>query len=440
MSVIRRRPDTPPAASPNEPRYWDGADLSDELKRVAQICHECRMCVGYCGSFPALFTAVDRDIGAGHAEGAERLTPMDFAKVSDLCWQCKLCYIKCPYTADEGAAELLDFPRVMAREKAQRARREGIPIVDQVLGEPGLMGKVGSGVTAPLANIVNRTRLLRKVTEVVAGISAEFPLPPFERHPFPAWLDAHRPAPEAGTNGEVVIFSTCTGDYNMSDTPKAAVRVLEHNGYRVIRPKGEVCCGMPNLDGGDVEAMRKKVRANVELLAPHVAAGRSIVVPAPTCGYTMRKEWPLYVEGDDVRAVADATVDLMQFLEGLRRAKKLRTDFKKGLGVVAYHAPCHLRAQKIAFPAARLLGITPDTDVRIIEQCSAVDGTWGMKAEYYELGRKYAQKLVREVRDTEPTTVVSDCALASLRIAKETGARVVHPVEALAEAYGLPSG
>ncbi len=67
-------------------------------------------------------------------------------RASDLCWQCKLCYIKCPYTEDEGASELVDFPRLMAREKAQRARRDGVAIVDKVLGEPGVLGKLGGGV------------------------------------------------------------------------------------------------------------------------------------------------------------------------------------------------------------------------------------------------------------------------------------------------------
>jgi glycerol-3-phosphate dehydrogenase subunit C len=444
MSVLKRRPDRPPAAGPTDPRYWDAADLEGELKRVFQICHECRMCVGYCGTFPSIFAAVDRDIDKGKAEGAEKLGALDFARATDLCWQCKLCYIKCPYTEDEGAAELVDFPRLMAREKAQRARREGVPIVDKVLGEPGLIGKLGGGVMAPLTNFVNRNRLMRKVAEAVTGVSAEFPLPPLEATPFPAWLDKHQPAPGAGEQGEVILFSTCYGDYNQTSVSQAAVRVLEHQGYRVLRPKGEVCCGMPNLDGGDVDAMMKKVRANVKVLLPHVRAGKKIVVPAPTCSYTMRKEWPLYVDSDEVRAVSAATMDLMQFLDGLRRAKTLKKDFKNPLGPVTYHTACHLRAQKIAYPGMRILSLVPETEVRLVEQCSAVDGTWGMKADYYEMGKKYAQKLVREVVEDDrggaekPALVVSDCSLASLRIVKETGRRVLHPVEAVSEAYGLP--
>ena len=47
------------------------------------------------------------------------------------------------------------------------------------------------------------------------------------------------------------------------------------------------------------------------------------------------------------------------------------------------------------------------------------------------------QEWVRSLADLEPDLVVSDCSLSALRIAKENRARVLHPVEALAQAYGL---
>ncbi len=275
------------------------------------------------------------------------------------------------------------------------------------------------------------------MAEKVTGVSSEFPLPPLERHPFPAWLEEHDPLPGTGDAGEVVIFSTCYGDYNQSSVPRAAVRVLEHQGMRVVRPE-QVCCGMPNLDGGDVEAMRLKVKTNVRALLPHVRRGLKIVVAAPTCAYTIKKEWAVYVDEPEVYEVAAAALDLMLFLDSLRRAKTLKTDFKKGLGNVAYHAACHLRAQKIAYPGMRVLSAVPDTDVRVVEQCSAVDGTWGMKAKYYELGRKYAQKLVRGIDEGDNALVVSDCSLAARRIEKENKVAVMHPVEAIRDAYGLP--
>jgi len=432
---IEPRPERPPATSPREERYWDARDLEHELKRVFEICHGCRMCVNYCGSFPAMFGAVDRDIERG-ATGAERLVAADFQEVTDLCWQCKLCYIKCPYTPDEGHEWALDLPRLLGREKAQRARRNGVTLQDQALGEPGLLGALGSGPMAPLTNLVNTNRLVRKVQEKVVGISAEFPLPPFAQTTFSKWMDKHEPLSGAGSAGTVALFATCTGEYNLPAGAVNAVRVLEKNGFSVAYPK-QTCCGIPNLDGGDVEAATAKARANVETLIVEVDKGHPIVVVGPSCSYTIRKDWPHLLGTAAAEKVAANTFDLMEFLERLRREKKLVKEFKKSLGKVAYHAPCHLRAQKFGTPGARLLGLAPDTEVDVIEQCSAVDGTWGMKAQHYEMGRKYAQKLVRGIEQAEAALVVSDCPLSGLRIAKENGVKVLHPAQALARAYGV---
>jgi glycerol-3-phosphate dehydrogenase subunit C len=154
----------------------------------------------------------------------------------------------------------------------------------------------------------------------------------------------------------------------------------------------------------------------------------------------LKKEWPVYSDRPETHAVARATQDLMEFVDGLRKAETLKKDFRKGLGNVAYHAACHLRAQKVAYPGLRVLSQIPDTEVRMIEQCSAVDGTWGMKAVNYEMGRRYAQKLVRGIAEADADLVVSDCSLAALRIQKENQVTPLHPVEALARAYGLGEG
>ena len=146
------------------------------------------------------------------------------------------------------------------------------------------------------------------------------------------------------------------------------------------------------------------------------------------------------LDSSEARKVAENTFDLMEFLDGLRKKKTLDRSFERGLGKVAYHAPCHLRAQKIGNPGARLLGLLPDTTVETIDKCSAVDGTWGMKSQHYEMGRKYAQKLVRAVNDAEAQVVVTDCPLSALRMRKENKRDVFHPIQALAYAYGLPSG
>jgi glycerol-3-phosphate dehydrogenase subunit C len=327
----------------------------------------------------------------------------------------------------------------MAREKAVRARREGVALVDRILGEPATIGALSVGPQARVANLVNANRLVRKLAERATGISAEFPLPPIATQAFSRWHAKHEPRASAGSAGRVVLFPTCYGEHNFPGVPKAATRVLERNGFTVELPEGLTCCGMPNLDGGDVEAAKRKIEANVAALLPYVEEGLTIVVPGPTCGYTMKKEWPVYLTTAGAGRVAGATRDLMEFLDGLRKEKRLSREFARGYGKIAYHAACHLRAQKIAIPGARVLSQLPDTEVRILERCSAVDGTWGMKAAFYEEGRRYAKRLTDDVRagqEDGETAVVTDCSLAALRMLKENGVQARHPVELLADAYG----
>ncbi len=436
MSKIDLVPKQPPAVDPNGDRYWDPRDLESEMRRSFEVCHNCRMCVGYCGTFPDVFGRIDEDIETRGATGAELLDAEAFESATELCWQCKLCYIKCPYTKDEGHQWQMDVPRLLTREKAQRAKRNGVTLQDQVLGEPQLLGKMTAGPMARVANFVNANRLVRKGMSAVAGISEHFPIPPFGETSFAAWLKHHEPLPEAGTRGTVALFATCLADYNFPRIAACAVRVLEKNGWNVVRPE-QTCCGMPNLDGGDIDAARAKVRSNVASLVGEAQQGRRIVSLQPTCGYMVRKEWPELAPGDDTREVAAATLDVMELLEQQRKDKTLSRTFEKGVGRVAYHAACHLRAQKIGYPAARVLGILPETEVEVVEQCSAVDGTWGMKTQHYEMGRRYAQKLVRGLERVDAARVVTDCALSARRILAETGVSPLHPVEALAEAYGL---
>jgi glycerol-3-phosphate dehydrogenase subunit C len=436
MAKIELVPKRPPAFDPNDERYWNARDLEEEMRRVFEVCHNCRMCVGYCGTFPDLFSRIDRSIESEGATGAERLDAQAFERATELCWQCKLCYIKCPYTPDEGHDWAIDVPRLLMREKAQRAQRTGVTMQDRVLGEPQMLGRMTAGPAARLANFVSKNRLVRKAVEAAAGIAADFPLPPFGETAFARWLAHHQPLREAGQRGTVALFATCLADYNFPRIGASAVRVLEKNGWSVVRPE-QTCCGMPNLDGGDVDAARAKARANVASLVRELDAGRRIACLQPTCGYMAKKEWPALDGSPEAQRVAQATVDVMELLDQQRRDVSFARDFVRGLGRVAYHAACHLRAQKIGYPAMRLLNLLPDTEVELVEHCSAVDGTWGMKAQHYEQGRRYARKLVRAVEAAEPAIVVTDCALAARRILAENERVPLHPVEALAEAYGL---
>jgi Fe-S oxidoreductase len=87
--------------------------------------------------------------------------------------------------------------------------------------------------------------------------------------------------------------------------------------------------------------------------------------------------------------------------------------------------------------SAEVLRAIPGADVAVIERCSAVDGTWGFKKEYYELSLKVAKPLFDAIGLAKATRTATDCPLAALQIRQGTGVAPSHPIQILAEAYGL---
>jgi Fe-S oxidoreductase len=423
---------------PRDPRFLDEAEVEKELKRVFQLCHGCRLCFSFCPSFPELFERIDAHEERGEGE-AEALTPSEMGKVVDLCFQCKLCYVKCPYTPPHAWG--VDFPRLVLRAKAARAKREGVSAQDRFLGDPDRLGRMAA-IAPSVANWVSENRLLRKVMEARLGIHHERNLPRFHSPTYATWHEKHArmngDRDAASTTGDtVVLYSTCAVNYNEPDIGVAATQVLERNGKRVLH-RYEGCCGMPHLDGGDIDRAVAAARSNLRALAPLAREGLPILVAQPTCGYMLKAEYPsLLPDDEEAQAVSAATLDLCEYLLRLHRERKLDTSFSAPQGTIAYHAPCHLRAQNIGLPARELLGLIPDTRVELVEKCSAFDGTWGMKTEYYELSMKYAGKLNRAIEEAAPARVASDCRLAGLNMTKGIGRTPAHPVQILRDAYGL---
>jgi Fe-S oxidoreductase len=107
------------------------------------------------------------------------------------------------------------------------------------------------------------------------------------------------------------------------------------------------------------------------------------------------------------------------------------------MGRIAYQIPCHLRAQNIGYKSRDLMQLIPDTTVQLIEKCAAIDGTWGLKQQYFDLSLKVAEPLLRDVRNGKPDFIVSDCSLAGLQIQQGAGQKPIHPVQILEQAYGL---
>jgi Fe-S oxidoreductase len=426
MDVIKGEPTRGLSYNPNDPVYWDKSALQGEIERVYDICNLCRMCFNLCPSFPELFKDVD-----AHDGDVRKMTLAEHDRVLDLCYQCKVCYVKCPYTPDDKHSFQLDFPRLLMRANAVRRKERGIGMREKMLARPELVGRI-AGLTPGIANWANKQAPIRAAMEPVLGIHRDKLLPEFHAETFDWWLEKQgRPA---GDDTKAVLFATCFVNYNNPQVGKDTVEVFSKNGISLSCPK-QNCCGMPALEAGDVELAKKMARANVESLVPHAEAGKKILAINPTCSYMLRKEYAELDGTEDAKKVAAATMDLCEFLWTRKQANELNRNFKSTPGKVAYHLPCHLKAQNIGYRSRDLLKLIPGTTVKLVDQCSAHDGTWAMKKEFFPLSMLAGKKAFDEMKEVEAETMASDCPLAAIQFEQAIGTRPLHPIQVLARAY-----
>ncbi len=422
--------------------FYDEAKLFDELERVYDICHGCRRCVSLCTAFPTLFDLVDES-KTMEVDGVDK---QDYWKVVDKCYLCDMCYMsKCPYVPPHEWN--VDFPHLMLRAKALKFRKNGARFRDKLLSSTDALGKLASiPVVVQMVNAVNKNGATRKLMETTLGIDAKRELPEYSSKVF-----RRKARPQDGfaikdgnnTPGKVVIFSTCYMNYNEPGIGQDLLRILEHNEIPATIVEKEACCGMPKLELGDLESVARLKEKNIPVLARLARDGYAIVTPVPSCTLMFKQELPLmFPDEADVKLVADAMFDPFEYFVLRNRDGLLKTDFKKPLGKVSYHIPCHLRVQNIGQKTRELLEKVPDTTVTSVERCSGHDGTWGVKKEYFAESMKIGRPVFRQMAEPQPDYISSDCAIAGRHIAqgiRESGASAgekQHPLTLIRIAYG----
>jgi Fe-S oxidoreductase len=423
-----------PAYDPTDSRYYDGKDLRAETERIFSVCSDCRLCVRYCGSFPKLFNAIDEYCTEPkYAEvDTKKLKTDDVNEIVDLCFQCKLCYIKCPYTP--GAHEwAIDFPRLMARAKAKRVKDQGVPFADRVLGNPDLAGKLGTATSA-LANWANQSKLHRQFMQSVLGIHRDKKLPPFATKTLAAHWAARQAPSGAEPAAKIAFFSTCYVNYNQPEIGLDTLDVMARNNVDVSFAY-ERCCGMPLWHNGDMNGAIAAAKETVAHLKRFVDEERTIVGTNPTCSQMIRVEYPRMLGTEEAKKIAARTMDPLEFLARLAAEGKLNRDFKTGGGNVNYHMPCHLRAQNIGYKTRDVLSLLPNTKVKVVEECSGHNGTWAMKKENFAASLKWGKRAFAQMSEGEPDTTCSDCPLGAIQIEQGTGRRPLNPMQILAKSY-----
>jgi glycerol-3-phosphate dehydrogenase subunit C len=278
------------------------------------------------------------------------------------------------------------------------------------------------------------------------GVDEQAELPHFHSHTLLDRARANLVTPaEDGTakTRKVVLYATCFTNFNQPRTGEAARAVLSRLGAEV-RVAYPGCCGMPQLEHGDLAAVAKSAEKVAATFGEWIDKGYDVVALTASCGLMLKFEWPLILpQSETVARLSKATFDIDQYVVDIAKKEGLPPGLAPVEGGITVHLACHARAQNMGPKAAELLRYLPDTKVDVVERCSGHGGTFGIMKKTRPFAKKVAQPVVRAVEKAANHTVCSECPLACKHITQELGDKGAeapppkHPIEIFAEAYGL---
>lgn len=455
------------------------AELLEQEDKLLNCVH-CGFCLPACPTYSRLWDEADSPRGRLHfmravVDGRLPATSRALAQHLDRCLGCRACESVCPSGVEyghllEAAREVLArahprsvldwlFPKVMgaplllapAMFLTRALRATGVPALAAVrLPSKGVLGQVRLGL-----GMVAATMAPSHLGGGRGGAERrEWSGPPKAGRlrgrsgsGNPPGLQAGERRRSLGDGAPTALLLGCVQEGLLSRVNRATARVLEANGYRVVRSSGQRCCGAIHAHTGDLERARRLARRNIH--AFEASGARIIAVNAAGCGAIM-KEYGYLLAGDEQYAQRAADIsamvkDVSELLgrEGLRVGAALPLN-------VTYDAPCHLlHAQKVSHEPLFLLRSIPELRVLPLagqEECCGGAGVYGIT--HPELGGAIGRDKVSAVLETGADVVTTGNPGCLMQIGaglcgKGRRVDVVHPVELLDESYrraGLYSG
>jgi Fe-S oxidoreductase len=407
---------------------------------AVEMCNNngaCRKLEGgvMCPSYRA--TRNEKDVTRGRANtlrlaisgqlGPDALSSDEMMDTLKLCVSCKACRHECPTG--------VDMAKMKIEVLAARVNKHGLSLRDRLVGYLPHYAGLASRF-APIANLRNRSSLLRLLLEKVAGISAKRALPAFRRDVFNP--DSETVGPADGR--EVVMFADTFNRAYERENLDAALRVLIEGGYRVHLPKPvdasrPLCCGRTFLSAGLVDKARAELDRLVATYAPFAARGVPIVGLEPSCLLTLRDEL-LSLRSDAIAKNISAHALLFEeFLVREAEAGRLQLRLGPVAAKALLHGHCHQKSFGAFKPVEKILRLVPDLEVETVESsCCGMAGAFGYGADTYQTSMEMAElTLLPAVRRAgDATLIVADGTSCRHQIKDGANRNAIHVGRVLA--------
>ena len=412
---------------------------------AADPCVHCGFCLPTCASYRVLASEMDSPRGRIHAlraiEAGELELDATVASHFDTCLGCYACVTACP--SGVRYDQLIEATRpklnnAKLRSSWQISFRQ---LLLQVLPYPrrlrALLQPLRLYAGTPIQTLARRSGLTRLFGP---GIEAmEQLLPSLAANAFDDALPTVNPA-IGPSRGRVALLLGCVQRCFDPSVSTATVKVLQANGFEVVIPPDQGCCGAVSHHQGELELTRQLATDLVRSMNAINGDLDAVLVAASGCGHTMKAYGELLNGNAAFRA---PVLDVQEFLADRGLLETFRAQLQPLPGVVAMHDACHMiHGQGIQAQPRQLVRAIPGIQLREATEAGVCCGSAGIynlvqPEEAAELGRIKADDL----SGTGAAWVASANIGCTLQLRRHLGdrARVQHPMELLAASAGLHS-
>ena len=343
-------------------------------------CMRCGMCLPTCPTYKETFletasprgrVALVRKVQEGELGQSERLL-----EYLALCLDCQACASACPCGVNAG--------ELVAEFTCERKGEQGLSFMEELILRKlvphpdrleASMAPMRLYQASGLQKLVRTLGLLKMFPERLERM--EGLLPELPARPLRQGIDEVTPA-QGEQRGTIGFFLGCVMSLVFSEASRATIRLLSGLGYRVITPRDQVCCGAPNMLGGDMEGLKQAARTNVDLFGGHQVD--FIVTDCGGCGAELKK-YGHHLDGDAAAEGFSSKVrDISQVLA--LHVEELRPRLNPLDMRVTWHDPCHIaHCQGIRREPRDLLKLIPGlhyTELNEADACCGSAGTYNI--------------------------------------------------------------
>jgi FAD/FMN-containing dehydrogenase/Fe-S oxidoreductase len=355
-------------------------------------------------------------------------TSDDMLETMKLCVSCKACKRECPTG--------VDMARMKIEVLSARMKERGLSLRDRLIAGLPRYAPLAAKFAA-LLNLRNKSPLLRRLSETVAGFSADRDLPLWRRDRFDHAGESF--GPENGR--EVVLWADSFNAAFEREILDDALKTLTAAGYRVHVAKPAdgssrpLCCGRTHLAVGDVDSAKAEMSRTLAALEPFFARGVPLVGLEPSCLFSFRDEAQAMLPGADSKRAATHALLFEEFIVREAKAGRFKPVFKPATRKALLHGHCHQKAFGAMGAVEAALNLIPDLQLEKIESsCCGMAGAFGYQAETAAVSTAMGElSLLPAVRAANADTVlVADGTSCRHQIEGGAQRKAVHVASLLA--------